>query len=371
MIAYIPVVKQFFRRSFSNELVKHIYVYPVKELLRVFAIAVKWKSLVKHEEGPFCIDQINAYIDSKAAEILKKKHTQFDAVYAYEDSALATFEMAKTYKKICMYDLPIGYYKAARSLMQEELVKRPDWASTLTGFKDSDKKLNRKDQEIALADVIFVASTFTAYTLNEYYPSALPQIKIVPYGFPDTGPAKVYDYDGIRPLRILFVGGLSQRKGIADVFDALDPLKESVSFTVIGRKPTDHCIPLNEGLRKHTWIESLPHSEILKQMAVHDVLVFPSLFEGFGLVITEAMSQGTPVITTNRTIGGDFIRHEENGWLVDPGNIQSIRDCIQKIIENPEAIKNNGILARETAINRPWTIYENEMSTELTAFQKN
>ena len=56
----------------------------------------------------------------------------------------------------CIYDLPIGYWKSARLLMQNEFDTNPDWSSTLTGFNDSSDKLNKKDQELALADVIFI-----------------------------------------------------------------------------------------------------------------------------------------------------------------------------------------------------------------------
>lgn len=48
----------------------------------------------------------------------------------------------------------------------------------------------------------------------------------------------------------------------------------------------------------------MPHDQILNLMRTQDVFVFPSLFEGYGLVVAEAMSQGTPVITTSRTCGG-------------------------------------------------------------------
>jgi glycosyltransferase involved in cell wall biosynthesis len=57
-------------------------------------------------------------------------------------------------------------------------------------------------------------------------------------------------------------------------------------------------------------IAGSPHfriHEVLREMQRHDVLVFPSLFEGFGLVIVEAMSQGLPVITTSHTAGPDII----------------------------------------------------------------
>ena len=122
----------------------------------------------------------------------------------------------------------------------------------------------------------------------------------------------------------LFVGGLSQRKGIADVFAAADHHQDDVELTVIGRGQVDDCPPLKVALGRHRWIPSMPHDQVLKEMRAHDVLLFPSLFEGFGLVITEAMSQGTPVITTDRTAGPDVFEDGKSGWLVTPGDTDAL-----------------------------------------------
>src|SRR5690606_10987933 len=116
----------------------------------------------------------------------------------------------------CLYDLPIGYWRYAKKLLSDEQEKWPDWSSTLTGLMDSEFKLERKDQELAMADLIFVASTFTAKSLDEY-PGKLAPIKVIPYGFPETIKTREYNM-GNRPLKLLFVGGLSQRKGIANMF---------------------------------------------------------------------------------------------------------------------------------------------------------
>ncbi|HSI68647.1 MAG TPA: glycosyltransferase family 4 protein, partial [Gillisia sp.] len=168
-------------------------------------------------------------------------------------------------------------------------------------------------------------------------------------------------------LKLLFVGGLSQRKGIAELFNSIEALKPYVNLTVVGKKPTNSCAILNENLSRHRWFPTLPHSDILKLMKAHDVLLFPSLFEGFGLVITEAMSQGTPVITTDRTAGPDLIINAENGWLVEAGSAMALQNSIENLLLRPSLIATTGKEAMETARLRPWKVYGRELSRAITA----
>jgi glycosyltransferase involved in cell wall biosynthesis len=172
--------------------------------------------------------------------------------------------------------------------MERERERWPEWSSTIPAFRDSEEKLERKDQELLLSKRIFVASKFTASTLNEF-PAPLPKIEVVPYGFPPVAKGRRYQALKDRPLRILFIGGLSQRKGIADLFAVSEKLKQHVELTIVGKKSTADCKALNTALSKTKWIPTLPHDQILKLMQKNDVMVFPSLFEGFGLVISEAM----------------------------------------------------------------------------------
>ncbi|MFN6947143.1 MAG: glycosyltransferase family 4 protein [Cytophagaceae bacterium] len=358
--------KEIHRRRFDISLKPVIKVWPWLEIGRLFASRLGFKNLIKHESGVFCVDAVYHGIDSKVANYLKKeKGNKVNAVYAYEDGALATFRAAKQLKIQCYYDLPIGYWRTARKLLENEKERWPEWSSTLTGFKDSEQKLLRKDEELELADRIFVASSFTAETLTDF-PGQLVPIEVIPYGFPPIGIQK--DYSSLnksRPLKLLFVGGLSQRKGIADLFAAVDAIGKAVELTVVGKGNMD-CAALKSALVKHKWIPSLPHSEILKLMRGHDVLVFPSLFEGFGLVITEAMSQGTPVITTERTAGPDLIRHGENGWLIEAGSTIALQNSIESLLARPEIIAEVGCAAMETADNRPWEVYGSELVRALS-----
>jgi len=350
------------RRTFDASLKDLTYSSPFWEIGRLISAKVGIGSLIEHEKGKFCIDSVYHQLDKNVAKRLERKNKHFNAIYAYEDGALFSFKMAKQLGVSCFYDLPIGYWRAARKLMESELERWPEWSGTLTGFKDSSDKLSKKDEELRLADKIFVASTFTAKTLQEY-PGNLAQIEIIPYGFPPVGETK--KYNSHKPLKVLFVGGLSQRKGLAYLFAAADRLGNAVELTVVGHKPVEDCLPLNAALNKHQWIPSLSHEGILKLMQVQDVLVFPSLFEGFGLVITEAMSQGTPVITTDRTAGPDLIEHGNNGWIIEAGSTDAIIEVLEELLLNPRQISQVGKSAMETAKNRPWSVYGKDLAEKL------
>lgn len=368
LVSGLPGFGEINRRRFDKELDSFIETSPFKEMMRLLAIKTGMDSLILHEKGIFSVDNVYRSLDKFVARKLKGNVSDLiSAVYAYEDGAKNTFEIAKNKNIRCFYDLPIGYWKSARILMQNEIEKRPDWSETMMGFNDSAYKTGLKDQELEMADRIFVASSFTAETLKEFKGNLNP-VSIIPYGFPAVANPKKYDDLKERPLKLLFVGGLSQRKGLADIFDSVSEFGTRVELTIIGRPPGNEVKALKNGLDKHKWIPSLPHSEILKYMYDSDVLLFPSLFEGFGLVITESMSQGTPVITTNRTAGPDFITHNENGWIIDAGNPHSISAMLQEIIENPELVEKNGTQARMKAMDRPWVKYGQELANEVLSY---
>ena len=353
------------RRRFEPRLRPLTRMWPWREAARMLAAKAKLGSLTAHETGPFCIDAVYRSIDGRvAARLPGAVKSGIGAVYAYEDGALESFRAAKRLGLPALYDLPIGYWRAARRLLENEAARWPEWAATLTGFRDSEAKLARKDEELALADRIYVASSFTKKTLADY-PGKLAPIEVIPYGFPPVPGPRDYPAGGGRKLKVLFVGGLSQRKGIADLFAAVEHLADRVELTVVGRKASNNCPALDAALARHRWIPSLPHGEILKLMRTQDLFVFPSLFEGFGLVITEAMSQGTPVITTDRTAGPDLIEHGRNGWLVEAGSADAIQAAIEELLARPAELADAGREAMETARRRPWRVYGDELAAAV------
>lgn len=362
LISKIKPFAELRKRQFPSELQELTQTYPYKELMRMILPKFGMQKYTVGEHAKFSIYSAYKYFDKMVAnQLLKEMNTGADAIYAYEDGAYHSFVKAKKLGLKCLYDQPIGYWQVAHKILQKERELWPEWEATLPGLNDSEEKLLNKDKELALADCVFAASTFTAHTLKEYS-GTIKQVKVVPFGFPAINTEKkIIKIESNKKLKLLFVGGLSQRKGIANLFNAVENLKNHVELTIVGRKLNDHCSILNETLKKHNYIPSLPFPKVLKLMAEHDIFVFPSLFEGFGMVITEAMSQGLPVITTVNTAGGDLIEHGKNGWLVTPGGTDELTSLLQELIEDPEQITTVAQEALTTAKKRPWATYANEV----------
>lgn len=157
-----PKLKDLKRRSLDKTWRNFTVSKSFFEFGRLLASKLHLEFLLKRESGFFCVDRVYEINDKLVANnLIKVKKEGIIGVYAYEDLALATFTKVKQLEINCIYDLPIGYWKSTRLLMQKEFELNLDWSSTLIGFNDSQAKLNKKDLELSLADVIFVASSTT------------------------------------------------------------------------------------------------------------------------------------------------------------------------------------------------------------------
>jgi alpha-maltose-1-phosphate synthase len=349
------------RRSFPLSIRQRLRTHPWREAARLACQRFGWQKPLRHEHGWCSIDAVCHDLDRHVAARLPRIDG-LSGVYAYEDAAEATLITAGRLGLRRIYDLPIGYWRVFAGICAEEEQREPEWSGTLVGNLDSAEKLARKDRELAAADHIVVASSFTRATLAQY-PAALPPISVVPYGAPTV-------HDGQRtwsaagPLRVLYVGSLSQRKGVSYLLAAMKLSGEAVALTVIGSRVAP-CAPLDEALKHLRYIPSLPHAGILEEMRRHDVLVFPSLFEGFGLVITEAMSQGMTVITTPHTAGPDLIHDGVDGFIVPIRDPVAISERLLLLARERERLTTMGRAALTTARKRSWAGFHQGLQEAL------
>ena len=206
------------RRKYDAYLRPKTITYPYYEFLRLASMKLNLSYFTKHEKGIFSIDKVISSLDKRLANyIIKEYFPKMRAVYAYEDAAYHSFLAAQKINLKKIYDLPIGYWRAAHHYLMLERDRLPDWAPTLTGLKNSDIKCKRKDKELELADIVLVASNFTASTLE--FSNIRPQnVHIIPYGFPNPNfEGKDYYTGKGRKLKLLYVGGLTQKIGRAHV----------------------------------------------------------------------------------------------------------------------------------------------------------
>ena len=350
-----PLRRTLERRARVHLPPEQVFTRPFRELVRTGLIRAGRRNLVAAEDNFFSIDSVYRDLDRFVARRLSS-HSGIRGVYAYEDGALHQFRAARARGIHCIYDLPIGYWRVNRAISEEEAERQPEWKGTLNSLADNAAKCARKDEEIALADTILVASSFTQSTLAAY-PGKAANVVVIPYGTPTlhSEPRRLTDRN--QPLRVLFVGSLSQRKGISYLFDAVRQLAGSVELTIIGRK-VGHSALLDQQCIHHRWIPSLPHGEILREMRNHDVFVFPSLFEGFGLVIGEALSQGLPVITTTNTGGPDILRDGVDSFIVPIRDADAIASRLTHLHEDRELLLRMSHAALAQAQTLTWSAYQ-------------
>lgn len=333
-----------------------IVAYPWREMARLAASAIGWKGPLEHEHGWASIDRIWQELDLRAARYFEqnREREQIDVVYAYEDCALQLFQAAGKHGAHCAYDLPIAYFETAQRLLREEAARYPEWEPTLGGTRDSAEKLARKKEELELADLVVCPSRFVLDSLPENVRAAKPCI-VAPFGSPHTSYKTYGSYAG--PLRILFAGALTQRKGLADLFAAMqfvDPAK--VELVVMGSL-----------LQPLAWYRARcpafryepprPHSEVLALMRSCDVFVLPSIVEGRALVQQEAMASGVPVIATPNAGCDDLITEGETGFLVPIRSPEALAEKINWCAAHRERISGMGIAARERAAKLTWPAY--------------
>ena len=191
-------------------------------------------------------------------------------------------------------------------------------------------------------------------------PGLKAPIEVVPYGT-RPGPVTPPRVAASGKLRVLFVGALSQAKGLGYLLEAVARLGSQIDFTLIGRRVSP-AVPASAILDKYRWIPSLPHDGVLREMATHHVLVLPSLHEGFGLVLTEAMAQGLVVITTPYTAGPDLITDGVDGFVVPIRSSAAIEEALAHLLRDRDRLAAMREAAGRKARACSWENYRQRMA---------
>ncbi|HKQ30649.1 MAG TPA: hypothetical protein VJS66_05130, partial [Burkholderiales bacterium] len=153
------------RRRYEMLPDERVSTYPVLEACRLLAVGLKLNALTRHETGPCCVDAVYRTLDAHVARELRGM-TSVSGVYTYEDGALQTLRAAKQKGMRTTYEVASAHWRAAARIFKEEAELNPEWATTIAALRDSPEKLERKDEEIRLADQVVVASKFTASSLG-------------------------------------------------------------------------------------------------------------------------------------------------------------------------------------------------------------
>jgi glycosyltransferase involved in cell wall biosynthesis len=275
-----------------------------------------------------------------------------DGVYCYEDAALSCFRKARRRGIPCVWDLPLPFHVPLAEVIHREGLRWPG-AMTSVVREEPEWKQRRKNLELECADVVSVASKHTASSLEGTNSRA--RIISIPYGFPvDRFTAKSKMPDG--PFTVLSVGTHDLRKGTPYLLEAYRRANpKNARLLLVGpMRLSDEFLAPYRGLFEH--IPHVARVDLAHYYRSADVLVFPTLGDGFGLVIQEAMCSGTCVVTTPSGGGPECISDGRDGWIVPAAALDLWTDAIQFLSVNRVRCHTAGQAARRRA--ETWTVVD-------------
>ena len=224
-----------------------------------------------------------------------------------------------------------------------------------------------QDQAIAASDRLIALTKSECDLLIRYYPATRAKIRIVGNGIDDTEAAKAAAFRQHRswPPLVLYSGRLVERKGIRELLDAIPQVLDAVPdayFVLAGGPPpltgdevaaqwlTPEHAPYRNRIHFTGWLSP---SEIYRWYAVADILVVPSRYEPFGMVVLEGMLHGLPVIAA--AVGGpaDILEHGRTGLLFPPRDVSALAAAIRDLVENAEQCRQMG-LAAAREVRKTW-----------------
>jgi glycosyltransferase involved in cell wall biosynthesis len=293
--------------------------------------------------------------DHIVARQVQKLAGQIDVIHTWPLGAVETLKAAARLGIPTVLERPNAHTRFAYEVVQKECERLgvslpPDHEHA---YKPD--VLRKEEEEYRLADRLLCPSDFTARTFLDQ-------------GFPSTQLARhIYGYDqeayypnanergSERGLTMLFVGVCAVRKGLHYALDAWlrSPAHEHGTFLIAGEFLPAYQEKLKTQL-SHPSVRLLGHrNDIPELMRKSDVLVLPSIEEGFGLVCTEAMGSGcVPLVSEACT---DLCRHMENSLVHPIGSVETLKQHIDLLHLNPALLKKLRLAGLKMAPEITWT----------------
>ncbi|MES2389186.1 MAG: glycosyltransferase family 4 protein [Bacteroidota bacterium] len=301
----------------------------------------------------------------------KLPNRKADAFWGFQGSCHSSLQKANDLGRISLCELATAHVTAARRILGEESLLHPEWADSIDNLVFPAPYEKRLVEEPHIAKYAVAASAFTRQTLLEDG-IAPEKILTLPLGFDLQHVPYPERNDDItkRPLRLLYAGTLTQRKGLLYLLSAMRSLKnENIELHCIGGIQGSGKA-LKEFSDNYIYHSPVSQAELFGMYGAYDALVLPTVFEGFGLVIVEAMAAGLPVITTPHSMGPELVRDNVNGWIVPIRDISALSTAIMKLRHKTgDEYLAMRQAARDSAGAYTWDVYAQRLGSLISGLK--
>lgn len=255
--------------------------------------------------------------------------------FTYSYAALELLRYAKSqgwYTVLGQIDPGIVEEQIVKVEQQRHLDLSPAWNPVPSSYWETWEK------ECSIADCILVNSEWSRQALQQAGVAA-NKLQIVPLVYSPSIKAQSFQrtyptaFSSERPLRVLFLGRIILRKGIAAVLEAAEQLRDRpIEFWIVG--PSEIVLPHSANIRWTTHF--VPRSETTEYYRQADVFLFPTLSDGFGLTQLEAQAWKLPIITSK--FCGEVVEHDHNGYVLQQVSGQAIADVLEQLLQDPSRL---------------------------------
>lgn len=302
----------------------------------IAALTFELKASARRVNGWQLINERNDWFQRRAVDQLAHNYRHstngHHTVFAYSYAAERIFKFARErgWKTVLGQIDPGPVEEQIVARVQSE-VGGSKWEPAPAEYWD------RWRGECDLADQIVVNSAWSRDALlAEGIPAT--KIRVVPVAYETGVESRAFQrcypksFTSERPLRVLFLGQINLRKGVAQLLEAIQLLsEENVEFWFVG--PTQIRLPQNPRVK---WFGVVPRAEVDKYYRDADVFILPTLSDGFGLTQLEAQSWKLPVIASRYC--GEVVHDGFNGMILEEVSGQAIADVLLELRRSPETL---------------------------------
>lgn len=276
-----------------------------------------------------------AWFDASVARALPT----CDVFLATSSNATKSGPRAQAKGALWVCDRPCSHILHQDALLTDEYARQGKiWPGIAKSIID------RELREYEAADAILVASKFAE---RSFLDRGFAQEKIwrIPYGV---------DVSRFRPgappapdrFDVLFAGQLAVRKGLSYLFEAFKAVDHPrKKLTLVGLRKGDTEDLLAKAGPDVEAVGALPQARLAEMMSQSHAVVLPSVEDGFGLVVPQALACGCPIIVSDHAGAADVVEEGVNGYVVPARDVSALTLALQKVAthSNPEALRANAL----------------------------
>jgi len=273
-------------------------------------------------------------------------------LHGFETAALEAFRIARASGVACVLHAVSPPGEFTRRLHAREARRYPALADTLPRAADSQADRQRRRRELELADHVITYSAFMRRllvaegVLPEKVSVAPRSVRLDECWVPEAQMSRRRDL----PFRAVFVGNLTQHKGLGYLLDAWRKLRlPDAELVLIGGRVGRGRWLLEQARFGVRHVGRVRHDELRTHLADAHVFVFPTLADGYGVVVPEAMAAGLPVIATSNCCAPELMRQGQDGFIVGAGDAASLAMRIEQLYRNRDLCLRMGRSAQQTA----------------------